>query len=82
MIHHGRKEGTLNIDWSEKRYHFRLRDNGKKIRIAALAIDYKLPISEIKPLIPINWYIMKNALDNSRRIIMASKVTEIESLFD
>jgi hypothetical protein len=82
MIYHGRKEGTLNIDWSDKRFHFYLTNNGKKIEITALDIDYKLPITEVKPLIPRNWYIMKNVLDNSRRIIMASKVKEIESLFD
>lgn len=82
MIYHGRKEGTLKIDWSNKGFHFQLTNNGKKIEIFALDIDYKLPITEIKPLIPSNWYIMRNALDNSRRIIMASKVKEIESFFD
>lgn len=82
MIYYGKKEGLLKIDWSDKGFHFHLSSNGKKIEIATLEIDYKLPITEIKPLIPCNWHIMKNVLDNSRRIIMASKVKEIESLFD
>ncbi len=81
MIYHGRKKGNLKLDWSEKGFHFHPSDGERDIMIAGLEIDYELPVTEIKPLIPNNWYIMKNVLDNSRKIIMASKVKEIESLF-
>jgi hypothetical protein len=82
MIYHGRKKGNLKLDWSEKGFHFHTSDDEREIIIAGLEIDYELPITEIKPLIAENWYIMKNVLDNSRKIIMASKVKEIESLFE
>lgn len=81
MIHFGRKKGKATIDWSTKKYQIRPSSLNRGIGVTTLEIVYQLPIKQIKPLTPSNWYIMKNAITNSRKLISQSKVKEIESKY-
>jgi len=81
VLLHGKVEGFLNIDWSTKDFYVFHTKQGTPIQITNIEIEYQFPIKQIKPFNPSNWYIMKNVLDNTRRLISTTKVREIERLY-
>jgi len=81
IIEYGRREGKHTIDWSTKNYRIQPYLLDRSLGVASLEIEYQLPFKQIIPLIPSNWYIMKDVIANSTRLIPASKVKEIESKY-
>lgn len=81
----GTTEGTIDIDWSARRFFLHLTSKGENVvrRVFSIVVSYQLP--KIRKYItqfnPSDWYIMKNAIENSYGLIRLSRVQEIEDLY-
>jgi hypothetical protein len=81
MIQYGSNKGKTIVDWSDKNYQCRSTLYDKSIFATSIEVEYELPIREIRPLNPENYYMMKNVITGSRKLIALSKVKAIESKY-
>ncbi len=81
IIEYGRKAGEHTIDWSTKNYQIQPYLLDRSLGVTSLEIEYELPIKQIIPMVSDNWYIMRDVITNSTRLIPVSKIKKIESKY-
>jgi len=82
---HGVREGVLNIDWSSVKLYIH-STRAKKVfaaRVLSLEVEFQLPDirKRTRQFNHDEWYLMKDVIRNSHRLIPSVRVREIEKLY-